>query len=60
MDTATESALAATAARTLEIGVVGVGRIGRMHARVLARQVPGATVGAVYDARPPAAREVAD
>ena len=51
---------ATTAVAPLRIGVIGVGRIGRMHARVLARQVPGATVGAVYDARPPTAREVAD
>ena len=51
---------ATTAVAPLRIGVIGVGRIGRMHARVLARQVRGATVGAVYDARPPTAREVAD
>ena len=34
----------------LRIGVIGVGRIGRMHAELLARQVPGAAVAAVYDA----------
>ena len=32
------------------IGVIGVGRIGRMHAELLARRVPGAAVTAVYDA----------
>ena len=30
----------------LRIGVIGVGRIGRMHAELLARQVPGAAVAA--------------
>ena len=34
----------------LRIGVIGVGRIGRMHAELLARQVPGAALAAVYDA----------
>ena len=43
---------------TLRIGVLGVGRIGRMHAELLERQVPGAAVTAVYDAYEPAAREV--
>ena len=31
-------------ADALRIGVIGVGRIGRMHAELLARQVPGAAV----------------
>jgi myo-inositol 2-dehydrogenase/D-chiro-inositol 1-dehydrogenase len=43
----------------LRIGVIGVGRIGRMHAELLARQIPGATVGAVYDPFDEAARDVA-
>jgi myo-inositol 2-dehydrogenase/D-chiro-inositol 1-dehydrogenase len=43
---------------TLRIGVLGVGRIGRMHAELLERQVPGAAVTAVYDAFAPTAREV--
>ena len=34
----------------LRIGVIGVGRIGRMHAELLARQVEGTTVAAVADA----------
>jgi myo-inositol 2-dehydrogenase / D-chiro-inositol 1-dehydrogenase len=50
---------AATAVAPLSIGVIGVGRIGRMHAHVLAHQVAGAAVSAVYDARPPTARDVA-
>jgi predicted dehydrogenase len=49
----------AVATGTLRIGVLGVGRIGRMHAELLERQVPGAAVTAVYDAFEPTAREVA-
>ena len=49
----------AIATETLRIGVLGVGRIGRMHAELIERQVPGAAVSAVYDAYEPAAREVA-
>jgi myo-inositol 2-dehydrogenase/D-chiro-inositol 1-dehydrogenase len=48
----------ATGTATLRIGVVGVGRIGRMHADLLAREVPGVTVAGVYDADPEAARAV--
>jgi myo-inositol 2-dehydrogenase / D-chiro-inositol 1-dehydrogenase len=44
---------------TLRVGVIGVGRIGRMHAELLARQVPGASVTLVHDAREDAARAVA-
>ena len=43
----------------LRIGIIGVGRIGRMHAELLAHQVPGAAVGAVFDAYEPAAHHVA-
>jgi myo-inositol 2-dehydrogenase/D-chiro-inositol 1-dehydrogenase len=48
--------MSATRTATLRIGVLGVGRIGRMHADLLSRQVPGATVAGVYDANPDAAR----
>jgi myo-inositol 2-dehydrogenase/D-chiro-inositol 1-dehydrogenase len=48
----------AVVTETLRIGVLGVGRIGRMHAELLEHQVPGAAVTAVYDAYGPAAREV--
>jgi myo-inositol 2-dehydrogenase/D-chiro-inositol 1-dehydrogenase len=47
-----------TAIKPLRIGVIGVGRIGRMHAELLARQVPGAAVGAVYDAAGALAQDV--
>jgi myo-inositol 2-dehydrogenase/D-chiro-inositol 1-dehydrogenase len=36
--------------RPVRIGVIGVGRIGRMHAELLARQVPGAALAMVHDA----------
>ena len=36
--------MAATETGTVRIGVVGVGRIGRMHASLLMHQVPGASV----------------
>jgi myo-inositol 2-dehydrogenase / D-chiro-inositol 1-dehydrogenase len=49
----------ATRTATLRMGVIGVGRIGRMHAELLARQVPGASVSVVHDAREDTAREVA-
>ena len=39
-----------TATRPVRIGVIGVGRIGRMHAELLARQVPGAELAMVHDA----------
>jgi myo-inositol 2-dehydrogenase/D-chiro-inositol 1-dehydrogenase len=50
----------ATRTGTLRIGVIGVGRIGRLHADLLARQVPGASVTVIHDAREETARAVAD
>jgi myo-inositol 2-dehydrogenase/D-chiro-inositol 1-dehydrogenase len=44
----------------VRVGVIGVGRIGRMHAEMLARRVPGTAVAGVYDAHAPSARDVAD
>jgi len=49
-----------TSGPALAIGVVGTGRIGRMHAELLAGRVPGATLAAVFDAVPDAARAIAD
>jgi myo-inositol 2-dehydrogenase/D-chiro-inositol 1-dehydrogenase len=46
------------AQRPQRIGVVGVGRIGQLHAELIARRVAGAEVAAVFDARPDAARAV--
>jgi myo-inositol 2-dehydrogenase / D-chiro-inositol 1-dehydrogenase len=43
----------------VRIGVLGVGRIGRMHARLLAHDVPGAALGVVYDVDAEAAKTVA-
>jgi myo-inositol 2-dehydrogenase / D-chiro-inositol 1-dehydrogenase len=45
--------------RTIRIGLIGAGRIGRMHAELIARRVPGAALGIVYDVHTPFALEVA-
>src|SRR3954468_9540622 len=42
----------------LRVAVIGVGRIGRMHAELLARRVPGLALAAVYDAVPDVAQTV--
>lgn len=42
------------------MGILGVGRIGRLHAEHLCQRVAGAEVTAVCDVNPQAAREVAD
>jgi myo-inositol 2-dehydrogenase/D-chiro-inositol 1-dehydrogenase len=49
----------ATAVRPVRIGVIGVGRIGRMHAQLLRHRVLGAAVGAIYDPYEAAAHDVA-
>ena len=61
MDAATQSAPAGAAEPVTlaqRVGIIGVGRIGSMHAGLLARRVPGAAVCALYDARPDSARTV--
>ena len=42
--------------QTVRIGVIGVGRIGSMHAELLSQRVPGASVTAIYDAFPETAQ----
>ena len=49
---------ATTAVAPLRIGVIGAGRIGRLHAELLARRVPGAALGPVYDVFEAAARDL--
>jgi myo-inositol 2-dehydrogenase / D-chiro-inositol 1-dehydrogenase len=48
-----------TAITPLRIGVIGVGRIGRMHTELLAHKVRGAAVRTVYDSYEQPLREVA-
>ena len=43
---------------TIRIAVLGVGRIGRMHAQIIARQVPGAALAMVQDVNGDAAAAV--
>ena len=45
---------------SVRVGIVGVGVMGADHARILASQVPGATVQALYDVDPARAKAVAD
>jgi myo-inositol 2-dehydrogenase/D-chiro-inositol 1-dehydrogenase len=45
---------------SVRVGIIGVGVMGADHARILASQVPGATIQAVYDFDPARARAVAD
>ncbi len=44
----------------LRVGVIGAGRIGKVHAGTLSSMVPGVRVAAVADAVPEAARQLAD
>ena len=49
-----------TAAATVRVGVIGVGRIGRMHTELLARRVPGTSVPAIFDAHTETARSLGE
>jgi myo-inositol 2-dehydrogenase/D-chiro-inositol 1-dehydrogenase len=45
---------------SVRVGIIGVGVMGSDHARILATQVPGAAIQAIYDADPARAKAVAD
>lgn len=45
---------------TVRIAVAGVGRIGRMHAGIIARDIEGAALAGVFDVNAEAAEQVAD
>lgn len=44
----------------VRVGLIGAGRIGRNHAEILARHTPGATLEAIADPAPGAARSAAE
>jgi myo-inositol 2-dehydrogenase/D-chiro-inositol 1-dehydrogenase len=44
----------------LRVGVLGIGRIGKLHAELVAERVPGAALAAVYDLSTDAARSVGE
>lgn len=46
-------------AAPIRVGVLGVGRIGQMHAAIVARDVPGLALASVYDADPHRTNSVA-
>ncbi|MEE2828519.1 MAG: inositol 2-dehydrogenase [Myxococcota bacterium] len=45
-------------AGAIGLGVLGVGRIGQIHARNIATRIPGARLAALYDPRPGVAEEL--
>ncbi len=47
-------------AEPIRVGVLGCGRIGAMHAELIARRVPGLVLAAVYDVARPAAEALAE
>src|SRR3954447_864244 len=47
-----------SASPPLRVAVIGVGRIGRMHAELVAHRVPGLALASVYDAVPSVAQTV--
>jgi myo-inositol 2-dehydrogenase/D-chiro-inositol 1-dehydrogenase len=48
-----------TATAPVTVGIIGAGRIGRLHAELLARRIPGAAVAGVYDVHAAFAADVA-
>jgi myo-inositol 2-dehydrogenase / D-chiro-inositol 1-dehydrogenase len=50
----------AAPATPIRVGVIGAGRIGRLHAELLASRVPGAALAGVHDLREESAIEVAE
>ena len=44
---------------TLRVGILGCGRIGRMHGELIALRIPGLSLSRVYDVRTEAAEETA-
>jgi myo-inositol 2-dehydrogenase/D-chiro-inositol 1-dehydrogenase len=53
-------ALPAVSVAPVSIAVLGVGRIGRLHAQLLCHRLPGASVACVYDSHAPVAAAVGD
>ena len=45
---------------SVRVGIIGVGVMGSDHTRILATQVPGATIQAIYDADSARAKSIAD
>ncbi len=48
----------AVAVKPVRIGVLGVGRIGAMHAELIAHRIPGAALACIYDSHAPSADAV--
>ncbi|HUK15111.1 MAG TPA: Gfo/Idh/MocA family oxidoreductase, partial [Bryobacteraceae bacterium] len=44
---------------TLKVGLIGVGRLGRMYGQYLARRVPGVALAAVADRKADVAKQFA-
>jgi predicted dehydrogenase len=44
---------------TVSIGVLGTGRIGVMHAELIAQRIPGARLAGVYDVMPESSNNLA-
>lgn len=60
MDAHAQCAKESAMTQTLNIGVIGAGRIGKVHAKTFHTLVPGARVAAISDVVPAAAKAIAD